>query len=60
MNQARKKILFHLPVLLKPLYYGTQRRLLGILKYFNYGKDFISIEAAITCRFSLLRPAGLC
>jgi glycosyltransferase involved in cell wall biosynthesis len=45
MNQAIKKILFHLPVPLKPLYYGTQRRLLGILKYFKDRKDFISVDA---------------
>jgi UDP-glucose 4-epimerase len=51
MNQAIKKILFHLPVPLKPLYYGTQRRLLGILKYFNYRKDFISVDAVAANQF---------
>ena len=52
MNQARKKILFHLPVPLKPLYYGTQRRLLGILKYFNDRKDFISVDVVVANQFA--------
>lgn len=51
MNQAKKKILFHLPVPLKPLYYGTQRRLLGILKYFKDRKDFISVDAVAANQF---------
>ena len=51
MNQAIKKILFYLPVPLKPLYYGTQRRLLGILKYFKERKDFISVDAVAANQF---------
>ena len=51
MTQAIKKILFHLPVPLKPLYYGTQPRLLGILKYFKDRKDFISVDAVAANQF---------
>lgn len=51
MNKAKKKILFHISVPLKPLYYGTQRRLLGILKYFNDRKDFISVDAVAANQF---------
>ncbi|MEG4280877.1 glycosyltransferase [Microcoleus sp. MON1_C1] len=51
MNQAKKKILFHLSVPLKPLYYGTQRRLLGILKYFKDRKDYISVDAVAANQF---------
>lgn len=47
MNQARKKVLFHLPVPLKPLHNGTQFRILGILKYFSNRKDFISVDAVV-------------
>lgn len=51
MNQAIKKILFHLPVPLKPLYYGTQRRLLGILKYFKDRKKNIRVDAVAANQF---------
>ena len=44
MNPSKKKVLFHLPVKLKPLYYGTQGRILGILKYFNDRRDYISVD----------------
>ena len=53
MNNAKKKILFHLSVPLKPLYYGTQRRLLGIMKYFNDRKDFISVDAVAANQFGI-------
>lgn len=53
MNPAKKKILFHLSVPLKPLYYGTQRRLLGILKYFNDRKDYISVDAVAANQFGI-------
>lgn len=53
MNKAKKKILFHLSVPLKPLYYGTQRRLLGILKYFNDRKDYISVDAVAANQFGI-------
>jgi UDP-glucose 4-epimerase len=51
MSQAINKILFHLRVPLKPLYYGTQRRLLGILKYFNDRKYFIRVDAVAANQF---------
>ncbi|MEH2435539.1 MAG: glycosyltransferase [Nostoc sp.] len=51
MNQARKKILFHLPVPLTPLHYGSQRRILGMLKYFNNRKDSISIDVVAANQF---------
>lgn len=51
MNQARKKILFHLPVPLTPLHYGSQRRILGMLKYFNNRKDSISVDVVAANQF---------
>ena len=45
MNQKKTKVLLHLAVPLKPLEYGTQLRMRGILKYFNDRKDFISVDA---------------
>ncbi len=44
MSQVKKKVLFHLPVPLTPLQYGTQRRILGILKYFSDRKDSFSVH----------------
>ena len=44
MNPQKKKVLFHLPVQLKPVYYGTQGRIVGVLKYFSDRRDYISVD----------------
>lgn len=40
----KKKVLFQLPVKLKPIYYGTQGRVIGILNYFKDRKDYLSVD----------------
>jgi len=47
MTPEKKKVLFQLPVKLKPIYYGTQPRILGILKYFNDRRDDISVDIVV-------------
>ena len=46
MSQAKKKVLFHLPI---PIdfgsYNGTQGRVLGVLKYLRDRKDFFEVDA---------------
>jgi glycosyltransferase involved in cell wall biosynthesis len=44
MNLPKKKVLFQLPVQLKPVYYGMQSRILGFLKYFSDRKDHLSVD----------------
>ena len=46
-NSLKKKVLFQLPVKLKPIYYGTQPRILGILKYFNDRRDRLSVDVVV-------------
>ncbi len=46
MSQAKKKILFHLPIPVEPEdFNGTQCRILGVLKYFRDRKDFLEVDA---------------
>ena len=46
MSQAKKKILFHLPIPIDSgSYNGTQGRVLGVLKYFRDRKDFFEVDA---------------
>ena len=47
MSIPKKKVLFQLPVKLKPIYYGTQPRILGILKYFSERRDFLSVDVVV-------------
>ena len=44
MSNTRKKVLFHLPFKLSPIYYGAQSRALGFLRYFAERRDFISLD----------------
>lgn len=44
MSNTKKKVLFHLPFKLSPIYYGAQSRALGFLKYFAERRDFISLD----------------
>lgn len=40
----KKKVLFQLPVTLKPIHYGTQGRIIGILKYLHDRREFLSVD----------------
>ena len=55
MSQAKKKILFHLPI---PIdfgsYNGTQGRVLGVLKYFSDRKDFFEVDAVGGNKFGII------
>lgn len=56
---VKKKVLFQLPAKLKPVYYGTQGRILGILKYLNDRREFLSVDivvANLTNRESYITP----
>ncbi len=45
MNQAKKKVLFHLPTPIDPgNYNGRQGRVLGVLKYFRDRKEFFEVH----------------
>ena len=55
MSQAKKKILFHLPI---PIdfgsYNGTQGRVFGMIKYFRDRKDFFEIDAVGGNKFGIV------
>ncbi len=54
MSQAKKKILFHLPIPVEPRgFNGTQGRVLGVLKYFTNRKDFFEVDAVAGNQFKL-------
>ncbi|MBE9039586.1 glycosyltransferase family 4 protein [Oscillatoriales cyanobacterium LEGE 11467] len=44
MTQIQKNILFHLPVLLKPIDTGAKRRIFGILEYFKSRSDKFTVD----------------
>jgi glycosyltransferase involved in cell wall biosynthesis len=55
MSQAKKKILFHLPI---PIdfgsYNGTQGRVFGMIKYFSDRKDFFEVDAVGGNKFGII------
>lgn len=55
MSQAKKKILFHLPI---PIdfgsYNGTQGRVFGMLKYFSDRQDFLEVDAVGGNKFGIV------
>jgi len=55
VSQAKKKILFHLPI---PIdfgsYNGTQGRVFGMIKYFRDRKDFFEIDAVGGNKFGIV------
>jgi len=54
MSRAKKKILFHLPIPVDPeAFNGTQGRILGVLKYFRYRKDFLEVDAVGGNKFGI-------
>lgn len=54
MSQAKKKVLFHLPLPIEPQgFNGTQGRILGVLKYFTDRKDFFEVDAVAGNQFKL-------
>lgn len=44
MNLIKKNILFHLPILLKPLDTGAKRRIFGFLEYFQSRGDYFTVD----------------
>jgi glycosyltransferase involved in cell wall biosynthesis len=44
MSIQKKKILYHLPVQLNPIYYGMQGRIIGFLQYFRDRKEQLSVD----------------
>lgn len=54
MNQAKKKVLFHLPTPIDPgNYNGRQGRVLGVLKYFRDRKEFFEVHGVGGNEFGL-------
>ena len=54
MRQAKKKILFHLPMPVNSEdFNGTQCRILGVLKYFRDRKDFLEVDAVGDNKFGI-------
>ena len=55
VSQAKKKILFHLPI---PIdfgsYNGTQGRIFGVIKYFQERKDFFEVDAVGDNKFGIV------
>ena len=55
VSQAKKKILFHLPI---PIdfgnYNGAQGRIFGVIKYFNHRKNFFEVDAVGGNKFRII------
>lgn len=43
-THIRKRVLFHLPFKLVPVYYGAQSRAVGFLQYFKDRREYLSVD----------------